>query len=129
MLFVEPPGRPVDLQADEITMDSISVSWSPPTFLGDRQDIYYTVEHSHHSIPSVMLPASCGGNCLVDTNCTISSLQPATTYAIIVTAHNGVSDQDKDGEFGRLLRITLQTDFAREFQTKNTFNGILFVFF
>lgn len=112
--IIEPPSRPIDLQADETTKNSISISWSPPSFLGYRKDLYYTVEHSHPFIPGVMLPALCGNDCLIDTNCTISSLHPATTYAIQVTAHNGVSDQDRDGAFGRQVKITLQTEIARE---------------
>lgn len=111
----EPPSNPIDIQKERSTESSISFSWSSPTDLGCRDDLYYTVEYSDPDNVGVMLLADCGSTCLTDTHCTINNLQPATTYAIRVTAHNGVSDQDRNGELARIFEFTCPTDIAREF--------------
>ena len=112
--YTEPPSKPVNLQKVYSTNSSLSVDWSPPAYLGERGDIYHTVEYSDPMIAGLMLLAPCGGGCLTDTQCTIENLQPATRYVIVVTAHNGVSDQDRGGALARQSDITLQTSIARK---------------
>ena len=62
-----------------------------------------------------MIEMVCGGGCLTGTSCIVTGLQPATTYVIRVTAHNGMSDQDAGGTLARQKQITLMTAIAREF--------------
>ena len=62
-----------------------------------------------------MIEMVCGGGYLTGTSCIVTGLQPATTYVIRVTAHNGMSDQDAGGTLARQKQITLMTAIAREF--------------
>ena len=106
---------PLNLIDTSNTSTSLSVEWSTPEYLGERDDLYYTVEYSDPDNVGVMLPMQCGKDCLTDTSCTVTGLRPATTYVVRVTAHNGVSDQDAGGALARQKEITLTTDIAREF--------------
>ena len=108
---------PLNLHNTSDTSTSLSVEWSTPAYLGERDDLYYAVEYSdpRPDKVGVMIPMQCGEGCLTGTSCTITGLQPATTYVVRVTAHNGVSDQDTAGALARQQEITLTTDIAREF--------------
>ena len=108
---------PLNLRNTSDTSTSLSVEWSTPAYLGERDDLYYTVERSDPDPDNVgvMIETECGGGCLTGTSCTVTGLQPATTYVIRVTAHNGVSDQDAGGALARQEQITLMTAIAREF--------------
>ena len=108
---------PLNLHNTSDTSTSLSVEWSTPAYLGERDDLYYTVEYSDPDPDNVgvMIEMVCGEGCLTDTSCTVTDLQPATTYVIRVTAHNGVSDQDAGGALARQKEITLMTAIAREF--------------
>ena len=115
-LIIEPPSKPRDLHNISKTSTSLSVEWSTPAYLGERDDLYYTVEYSdpRPDKVGVMIPMQCGEDCLTGTSCTVTGLQPATTYVVRVTAHNGVSDQNAGGALARQQEITLTTDIARE---------------
>ena len=106
---------PLNVRNTSSTSTSLNVEWSTPAYLGERNDLYYTVEYSDPDNVGVMLETECGGGCLTGTSCTVTGLQPATTYVIRVTAHNGVSDQDAGGALARQKQITLMTAIAREF--------------
>ena len=114
-LTIEPPSMPLNVRNTSNTSTSLSVEWSTPAYLGERNDLYYTVEYSDPDNVGVMLEMVCGGGCLTGTSCAVTGLQPATTYVIRVTAHNGVSDQDAGGALARQKQITLMTAIAREF--------------
>ena len=105
---------PLNLRNISNTSTSIGVEWSGPEYLGERSDLYYTVEYTDPDNVGVMLEARCGGGCLTETSCIVTGLRPATRYVIRVTAHNGVSDQDAGGALARLKEITVMTDIARE---------------
>ena len=123
-LVIEPPSKPLNLHNISKTSTSLSVEWSPPEYLGERDDLYYTVEYSDPRPDRVgeMIQAQCGEGCLTGTSCNITGLWPATTYVVRVTAHNGVSDQDAGGALARQEEITLTTDIAREFIIMATMN-------
>ena len=106
---------PLNLIDTSNTSTSLSVEWSSPENLGERDDLYYTVEYSDPDNVGVMLPMQCREDCLTDTSCNVTGLRPATTYVVRVTAHNGVSDQDAGGALARQREITLMTAIAREF--------------
>ena len=106
---------PLNLAETSNTSTSLTVEWSTPSYLGERDDLYYTVEYSDPDNVGVMLTMQCGEGCLTGTSCTVTGLQPATTYVVRVTAHNGVSDQNAGGALARQEEITLMTAIAREF--------------
>ena len=110
------PSAPLNLEPIGYTDSSITIRWEAPYENGGRSDLYYQVHHSDPVIPGLMIEANCTRNeeCLTDTVCTITGLQPATTYFVRVSAHNGVSDQDEGGALTRIIDITLETDVARE---------------
>lgn len=112
---------PNGVTQDSHTDSSISVSWTVPVYLGERHDLFYTVEYSDPDNVGVMLEMDCSDSgCLRDTRCTITDLRPATKYVVRVTAHNGVSDQDAGGALARQKQVTFMTDIAREFQLYKT---------
>ena len=106
---------PRNLLNTSITSTSLTVKWSTPAILGERDDLYYIVEYSDPDKVGVMHEMQCGEGCLIGTRCSVTGLRPATTYVVRVTAHNGVSDQDAGGALARQEKITLTTDIAREF--------------
>ena len=116
LFFSEPPSMPINLRSTEVTRSAISISWTRPIFDGIRNDMYYTVQYSDPDNVGEFLDAECDGSvCLRVDECTIAGLNAATTYVIRVTAHNGVSDQDKGGALARQKEITIMTAIAREF--------------
>jgi hypothetical protein len=77
-------------------MVRITVRWSAPADLGGRTDLYYQVNRSDHEDPtSYSFTVFVSGT---TTSYTFCSLRPNTQYCVRVTSHNGVSDQDPDGE-------------------------------
>ena len=108
---------PLGLNTTHVTATTISIQWSHPRFLGGRSDHYYIVEYSDPDPDNVgeVFVMRCTEGCLNDTQCTITGLQPATKYIVHVTAHNGVSDQDKGGALARQKKITAITENAREY--------------
>ena len=91
--------------------DSISVAWSSPDSLGERDDLYYSVEFSDPDNVGQMITAN---ECMTSTSFTVTGMLSATDYVIRVMAQNGVSDQDADGAFSRIAEITVRTNNSRK---------------
>jgi hypothetical protein len=109
----EPPSMPLDLDDTATTDTSISIRWRRPESDGGRHDLYYRVHYSDPDSVGVMLEAECVNVCQTRTcTCTIRGLRAATAYVIRVSAHNGVSDQDRGGALARMKEITVTTDIA-----------------
>ena len=107
----EPPSAPSGVLLSA-TNTSITITWSDPADLGERTDLYYQVEISDPDnlgsyTGTVVLRGS-------TTSRTISGLRPHTQYCVRVTAHNGVSDQDPDGEHLRTVEECNRTLEARK---------------
>ena len=83
----EPPSAPRNLRLNEQST-SITVSWSSPTETGGRSDLYYQVEYSDPDVPGTFI-----ARYTQSTSYTINNLEP---YCIRVSAHNGVSDHDRN---------------------------------
>ena len=107
----EPPSKPTNLRNTSNTVNSISIAWSSPDFLGERDDLYYTVEYSDPDKVGKMIMAI---ECMTSTSFTVTGLQPATDYVIRVMARNGVSDQDVGGGLSRMKEIFCRTELARK---------------
>lgn len=43
-LISEPPSAPLDVQAEDLTSNSVQLSWKQPDDLGGRTDLTYSVE-------------------------------------------------------------------------------------
>ena len=106
---IEPPSVPQNIEIISVTATTIHLSWSPPQYNGSRSDLYYTVQYSDPDNVGQSIMAT-DTMCMSQTCFTITGLQPFTTYLIIVTAHNGVSDQDKPGLQGRMAEIRVTTN-------------------
>ncbi|CAI8036642.1 Ephrin type-A receptor 5 [Geodia barretti] len=106
----EPPSAPGSLSLSP-QQSSITVRWSAPADLGGRTDLYYQVEISDpDNLGSFTGTVFLSGS---TTSRTISGLRPHTQYCVRVTAHNGVSDQDPDGEHLRTVEECTRTLEAR----------------
>ena len=108
---IEPPSVPPYCGVNSVTATTIHLSWSPPQHHGSRSDLYYTVQYSD--------PDNVGQNimvndtiCMNQTSFTITGLQPFTTYVVIVTAHNGVSDQDEERVLARMVQKRVTTNIS-----------------
>ena len=111
-LCEEPPSAPRSLSLSP-QQSSITVSWSAPADLGGRRDLYYQVEISDpDNLGSFTGTVFLSGR---TTSRTISGLRPHTQYCVRVTAHNGVSDQDPDGEHPRTVEECTRTLEARKY--------------
>ena len=107
----EPPSAPSDVLLSA-THTSITVRWSAPADLGGRGDLYYQVEiRDPDNLGSFTGTVFLSGH---TTSRTISGLRPHTQYCVRVTAHNGVSDQDPDGEHLRTVEECTTTLEARK---------------
>ncbi|CAI8051432.1 Ephrin type-A receptor 5 [Geodia barretti] len=107
---IEPPSAPGSLSLSP-QQSSITVRWSAPADLGGRRDLYYQVEISDpDNLGSFTGTVFLSGS---TTSRTISGLRPHTQYCVRVTAHNGVSDQDPDGEHLRTVEECTTTSEAR----------------
>ncbi|CAI8051431.1 Ephrin type-A receptor 4 [Geodia barretti] len=106
----QPPSAPGSLSLSP-QQSSITVRWSAPADLGGRRDLYYQVEISDpDNLGSFTGTVFLSGS---TTSRTISGLRPHTQYCVRVTAHNGVSDQDPDGEHLRTVEECTTTSEAR----------------
>ena len=86
---------------------SLLASWSLPSQTGDRSDLYYKVEHSDpDNLGSYTGTVYKSGG---STSHTFTGLRPYTQYCIRVSAHNGVSDQDPDGDHLRRVEECIRT--------------------
>ena len=91
---------------------NITVRWSSPTQTGGRSDLKYIVEHSDPDNLGSFTGAvtKSGGS----TSHTFTGLRPYTQYCIRVSAHNGVSDQDPDGDHLRRVEECIRTREGRK---------------
>ena len=98
--FTEPPSAPDDVVL-EPQQTSITIRWLSPAQTGGRSDLYYRVEHSDpDNLGSYTGTVYKSGG---STSHTFTGLRPYTQYCIRVSAHNGVSDQDPDGDHRRIV--------------------------
>ena len=94
-LHTEPPSPPRSVSLTP-QQSSITVRWSAPSDNGGRTDLYYEVDISDpDNLGSYIGTVYLSGR---STSRTISGLRPFTHYCVRVTAHNGVSDQDPNGQ-------------------------------
>ena len=94
-LHTEPPSPPRSVSLTP-QQSSITVRWSAPSDNGGRTDLYYEVDISDpDNLGSYTGTVYLSGR---STSRTISGLRPFTQYCVRVTAHNGVSDQDPNGQ-------------------------------
>ena len=94
-LHTEPPSPPRSVSLTP-QLSSITVRWSAPSDNGGRTDLYYEVDISDpDNLGSYNGTVYLSGR---STSRTISGLRPFTQYCVRVTAHNGVSDQDPNGQ-------------------------------
>ena len=94
-LHTEPPSPPRSVSLIP-QQSSITVRWSAPSDNGGRTDLYYEVDISDpDNLGSYTGTVYLSGR---STSQTISGLRPFTQYCVRVTAHNGVSDQDANGQ-------------------------------
>ena len=94
-LHTEPPSPPRSVSLTP-QRNSITVRWSAPSDNGGRTDLYYEVDISDpDNLGSYTGTVYLSGR---STSRTISGLRPFTQYCVRVTAHNGVSDQDPNGQ-------------------------------
>lgn len=90
------------MEAESSTV--IKVNWSLPA-VRDRNDSYYTVEFSDpDNFGNLLLSAHLNGNVTMHK---IPFMRPFTSYCVRVTAHNGVSDQDEEGNHLRMAEACL----------------------
>ena len=111
--MIEPPFAPDNCEIISVTDTTVQLSCDAPLYSGGRSDLYYTVQYSD--------PDNVGQNimatdtaCMNQTSFTITGLRPFTTYVIIVTAHNGVSDQDEDRILARMVQKRITTNISRK---------------
>lgn len=109
-IYAAPPGGCYDIQVVSTTDSTINVMWRKPNFTG-RADYYYNVYYSNpNSAGAFILHNKCpyvdvGG--LVEYS--VTTLLPQTNYAVRVTVHNGVSDQDLENIHLRTCEVTAST--------------------
>ena len=110
-LCTEPPSAPRNDPLIPQT-NCIAVRWSAPADLDGRTDLYYQVNRSDHEDPtSYSFTDFVSGT---TTSYTFCGLRPNTQYCVRVTSHNGVSDQDPDGEHPRTVEECTRTLEARK---------------
>ncbi|XP_062605809.1 ephrin type-B receptor 1-B-like isoform X3 [Saccostrea cucullata] len=85
----QPPSKPRNLVAEEITHNSITLSWIPPQSDGGRKDVRYRVACT----PCESVSFHPGWENINQTRVSITGLTSSTKYSIRVSAINGVSNQ------------------------------------
>ena len=111
-LCTEPPSAPRNDPLIPQT-NCITVRWSAPADLGGRRDLYYQVNRSDHEDPTSYTFT----DIVNGTNYTFCGLRPHTQYCVRVASHNGVSDQDPDGEHLRTVEECTRTLETRKYTT------------
>ena len=84
---------------------AVTIQWRSPANCGGRSDCYYQIKINNDSPKrhsAVFRPNN-------QEIFTVENLQPATTYSITVSIHNGVSDQDPDNAENRECVIVATT--------------------
>ena len=96
----------------------ITVRWERSLITG-RDDYHYNIYHSNPDIPGNFIRHNCNP-VIKDSSVvqySVSGLRPLTNYTIRVTVHNGVSDQDPEGEQGRRCeyQVSLETYISHSY--------------
>lgn len=86
-----------------IDHSTVILTWSPPKYLGGRNDTVYRVACDACSANVNYVPAQENFN---ETKVTISGLNPASTYRLQVYAENGVTGYDTS----QYVEVTATTD-------------------
>ncbi|XP_056019750.1 ephrin type-B receptor 1-B-like isoform X4 [Ostrea edulis] len=84
----QPPSKPRNLVAEEITHNSITLSWISPVSDGGRKDVQYRVACN----PCESVSFHPGWENINRTRVSITGLTSSTKYSIRVSAVNGVSN-------------------------------------
>ena len=127
----EPPSAPSNLTASIIDSNTVVLSWSPPSFLGNRNDTIYKIECEN--CPKV--PTFIPGQELNDTRVAITGLNIAANYKFKVYAENGASGRQPsqfsdisvrmEGEISSYIPITTDDESTR---TKGNFSPAVLPF-
>ncbi|XP_014241659.1 ephrin type-A receptor 4 isoform X7 [Cimex lectularius] len=110
MPCTQPPTAPQNLTVNFIDQTTVILSWSEPSFLGDRTDTMYRLQCEVCGQAVAYIPATAT---FKDTKITISGLSPVTMYRFKVYSMNGVSEiAGSEGEF---VDITVTTEASVTF--------------
>ena len=105
LLFSAPPPRIPECTVSQRFDAGVTIQWTTPANCGGRTDCYYQIKINNGS-PKQYSP---GFRPNTQETYAIDNLQPDTTYSIIVSIHNGVSDQDSDNARFRECTIVTKT--------------------
>lgn len=86
--ITEAPGPVSNLEYQELSADSVTLTWKPPNFLGGRTDLFYTVVCETCSTNVVYAPSKTG---IRSTVVTMSQLVPESEYIVKILSENGAS--------------------------------------
>ena len=87
LLLLEPPSAPRLVTSVDVKGTAQNVSWKAPNSDGGRDDLFYNV--AAYGINTVR-----NDQPITDTSYLLEGLIPLSLYLVVVTAENGVSDQD-----------------------------------
>ena len=87
LLLLEPPSAPRLVTSVDVKGTAQNVSWKAPISDGGRDDLFYNV--AAYGIDIVR-----NDHPITDTFYLLEGLIPLSLYLVVVTAENGVSDQD-----------------------------------
>ena len=92
-VYLAAPSKPLNLAVITIGT-SIILSWNPPIFDGEREDVFYIVKYkaSQEQQFTYYSPSPP----VIDTSVTVTSLAPLTMYTFMIVAENGVSQEFAD---------------------------------
>ena len=105
IFFSAPPPHIPECTVSQRFDTAVTIQWTAPANCGGRTDCYYQIKINDDS-PKQHSP---GFHPNTRETYTIANLQPDTTYSIIVSIHNGVSDQDSDNARFRECTIVAKT--------------------
>jgi hypothetical protein len=100
-----PPPPVSDCDVNQRFDTAMAIQWTTPANCGGRSDCYYQIKINDGS-PEEHSPVFRPNT---QETITVDDLQPDTTYAITVSIHNGVSDQDPDNSRNRECLIVATT--------------------
>ena len=104
---------------------TITITWTQPSSLGERDDVYYSIEYREQgSLDDFQTAGREDDTGATEYTHTIADLNPVTDYLIRVIAENGVSDQDPDPLDGRTVEIRARTQEGRK-SAENTLSSFL----
>ena len=88
LLLLEPPSAPREVTSDDVKGMAQNVTWKAPILDGGRDDLFYNVTaYGTENTVSNDQP-------ITDMSYLLEGLIPLSLYLVVVTAENGVSDQD-----------------------------------